>query len=258
MPLGDGLKDAFDIGRQAGTGQSGFAFAMQNLTDRAKLIAENEIKNKGQMVPQYSFDPSSGKYAVESMMPKGSIVRNRQTPLESEMNRQNQLSMARTSGKKATDYADLLTQFDFIEKDIDNVLKPLANVPEGRLNEAKRLFRKATGAPGSEDIFLYEGNRDLILAKIAKSFGGEVGVLTDKDIERIKAAFPATWMNTRERQAKIDWIKQYVKSRIETYQSRYNTMSQSGGSNPFLRPPAQDELDEDIDSVLASRGESQE
>ena len=270
--------DGFDLNRGLQAGQqlygegprSGLGMAVKSITDRAKQLNDLGLKSKFEvaterekskytsMVPQYSFDPSTGKFSAESMMPKGSIVRNKQTPLESEMNRQNQLSMARSSGKKATEYADLITQFGFIENDMNSVLKSLDNIPEGRMNEAKRLFRKATGEPGSEDIFLYEGNRDLILSKIAKTFGGDVGVLTEGDIARIRAAFPATWMNIRERQAKIDWIKEYVRSRIESYQSRYNTMSQSGGSNPFLRPPAQDELDDDIDSVLSRRGASQE
>ena len=57
----------------------------------------------------------------------------------------------------------------------------------------------------------------MILSKIAKTFGGEVGVLTDRDIQRISRGFPALWMNARERDAAIQWVKDYIRRRIDEY-----------------------------------------
>jgi len=116
--------------------------------------------------------------------------------------------------KLETKYKDLIKQYKPIQGDLDSLLKSLNKIPGGRVAGPKAQLGAMFGMPGSEYVLNYQRNSDLILSKIAKTFGGEVGVLTEGDIKRIKRALPALWMNPRERAFAVNWIKQYIQRRI--------------------------------------------
>ena len=133
------------------------------------------------------------------------------------------------TGSQQVKYQDLLTQFGIIRQDVDSVLEPLNRIPAGRLAGPAAQVGAAFGQEGSEDVLLYTNTKDLIVSKIAKTFGGEVGLLTEGDIQRISKAFPAIWMNDRERQVQIQWIKDYIQRRLTEYGQR--TQSAPAGSS---------------------------
>lgn len=124
---------------------------------------------------------------------------------------------AAAQAKQNVKNKDLMRQFSLVQKDLDSVLQPLSKVPAGRVAGTVAAGKAIVGAKGSENVFDYENSKELILAKISKTFGGEVGVLTDSDIARIGKAFPPLWMNPRERAARIKWVKDYIQRRITEY-----------------------------------------
>lgn len=128
-------------------------------------------------------------------------------------------------GRQQVKYQDLQKQFGFISEDVNSVFEFLDKIPPGRLGGPLAQLGAVTGQPGSENVLQYTRTKDLILSKIAKTFGGEVGVLTEGDIERISKGFPALWMNDRERAASVQWVKDYIQRRIVAYQSREDELS---------------------------------
>ena len=127
------------------------------------------------------------------------------------------LTVARARGTQQVKYEDLITQFNFISQDVDSVFGFFEKVPAGRARGPSAQVGAVFGLKGSENVLQYTRTKDLILSKIAKTFGGEVGVLTDRDIQRISRGFPALWMNARERDAAIQWVKDYIRRRIDEY-----------------------------------------
>jgi len=124
-------------------------------------------------------------------------------------------------------YEDLLLQYDFIVDDVDSVLGFLDQVPAGRFQGPAAMVNAMAGGKGSEDVLAYTRTKDLIVSKIAKTFGGEVGVLTEQDIRRISKAFPALWMNDRERKRQVTWIKDYLQRRLDAYQGASGRLGRS-------------------------------
>ena len=142
------------------------------------------------------------------------------------------LSASGARGTQQVKYEDLVKQFSFISKDVDSVLGFLDKIPAGRVAGPGAQVGAVFGMKGSENVLQYTRTKDLILSKIAKTFGGEVGVLTEGDIQRISKGFPAIWMNDRERETATTWVKDYIQRRIDEYsQSRSPSLTTSPESS---------------------------
>src|SRR3990167_5601908 len=116
----------------------------------------------------------------------------------------------------------LLADTQLILEDIDTLFTYLDEVPAGRVAgsmvEAEKIW--GTDSPAALGLRNYESEKDLFLAKIAKTLGGEVGVLTDRDIARIAAAFPKFWMTAKERTDRIAQVKLYIQRRVDSFTKR--------------------------------------
>lgn len=161
-------------------------------------------------------------------LPPGSRVIPRRTTPEEAEERSEATGRGGAKGRQEVKYADLSKQFSFISQDVDSVLGFLDEIPSGRARGPAAQIGAAFGMEGSENVLQYTRTKDLILSKIAKTFGGEVGVLTEGDIKRISRGFPAIWMNDRERQAASKWVKDYIQRRIEAYKPGVIADSQVG------------------------------
>ena len=124
---------------------------------------------------------------------------------------------AKARGQEKIKSESLVKQFSFIKEDFNTLKTSLSKIPAGRFAGPQAYLEALGGGEGSEYVFNYTRDRDLILSKIAKTFGGEVGVLTEGDIKRIRDAFPPLWMNQRERDFQIKWINDYIQRRIDAY-----------------------------------------
>lgn len=108
-----------------------------------------------------------------------------------------------------------------IEGDLDSLLSLYNKIPsedkgpiEGR---TRGVFAKAFGT--DVPLTTFEDSSGLVLANISREFGGEKGVLTDQDIKRIKSAFPNKTDTDDIAKAKIDFIKDFVRRKIDVKKS---------------------------------------
>jgi hypothetical protein len=108
------------------------------------------------------------------------------------------------------------------------------NAIVGDVNDMFSLFHKIPGAfrggalqgmtigeigkITQSDVRSYYGVRQLTLANIAKKLGGEVGVLTDRDIERITKALPNLIDPPETVEAKERFVYNYMDRRVRAYQ----------------------------------------
>lgn len=196
--------------------EAGIGFAGGEMTAKPKAKSAFELLLESQMAG--SLSPKDGEEATGGFVPvrmtKGGVTL---TNPQAEAERAAMIQLEKSKAMQRVKNQELTRQFGFIEKDIDAIFTSLGKVPAGRLAGPIAAGKAALGMPGSENVFDYENSKELIMAKIAKAFGGEVGVLTDRDIDRINRAFPPLWMNPRERASRIQWIKDYVQRRVEAY-----------------------------------------
>jgi len=153
-------------------------------------------------------------------------------------------SADRKESERQSKAADLLEDTKLIMEDVDTLFGYLDDVPSGRMAGAgvKMETFFGTDTPAALGLRDYESEKDLFLAKISKVLGGEVGVLTDRDIERIAAAFPKYWMTADERSRRITRVKAYIQRRVDAFTRRSgqagtpatsSTPSSSNGADPL-------------------------
>ena len=171
------------------------------------------LAQRQNLAGQPVIDPETGQ--ILFTRPKGSVF-------QPELPEEKQARALETEEKKGEikqqqKYTDMLKQYRPIQKDLTSLVESLNKIPAGRLAGPQAYLEALAGGEGSEYVFNYTRDRDLILSKVAKTFGGEVGVLTEGDIKRIRDAFPPLWMNQRERDFQVKWINDYIQRRIDEY-----------------------------------------
>lgn len=127
------------------------------------------------------------------------------------------LEQAKTEAKNK----EKIKGMETIEGDLDSLLSLYNKIPsedkgpiEGR---TRGVFAKAFGT--DVPLTTFEDSSGLVLANISREFGGEKGVLTDQDIKRIKSAFPNKTDTDDIAKAKIDFIKDFVRRKIDVKKS---------------------------------------
>ena len=103
------------------------------------------------------------------------------------------------------DVGDMFGMFDSIPDAMKGNV-----IAGGTLGQAGKLTQADTKA--------YYDTRQLTLANIAKKLGGEVGVLTDKDISRIERALPDVIDTPEAVEMKKKFIYNYMDRRVKAYQ----------------------------------------
>lgn len=151
---------------------------------------------------------------------------------------------ARGKAKFEQEKTNISTQAKVIEQDLDDVLNTWKEVPkhltgaiQGRtFGPVARFFQVG----GGEKVQEYDDTVEFIMANISRQLGGERGVLTDRDIARIKSAMPMVRDNEKNALNKINRIKRFIKRRV--------TQGQSGQLNN-LQPDTEGELESSTDNV---------
>lgn len=123
------------------------------------------------------------------------------------------LEKAKTEAKNA----EKVKGMEAIEGDLNSLLSLYKEIPEnlkgpiqGRtLGVGAKIFGTNTA------LNTYEDARGLVLANISREFGGEKGVLTDRDIKRIEDAFPNKTDTADIAAKKIEFIRDFVGRKIE-------------------------------------------
>jgi len=104
------------------------------------------------------------------------------------------------------DVGDMIAMFD----EIPNALK--GHFAKGAIGRGAGFLSLA---PSVES---YYDTRQLTLANIAKKLGGEVGVLTDRDIARIVMSLPDVMDTTEAANKKKKFVYNYINRRVKAYQ----------------------------------------
>lgn len=111
---------------------------------------------------------------------------------------------------------------EIISADLDDVLTTWKDIPkhitgpvQGRTSGQVLKFLQ-TG--GGEKATEYDDTADFIMANISRQLGGERGVLTDRDIARIKKALPLLRDKESLANSKIARIKRFIGRRIQQAQ----------------------------------------
>lgn len=139
-----------------------------------------------------------------------------ETP-ESKASREVQTAKLKEEGQSAEKARVQMEGMKSIESDLDSALNSYKAIPEkfrgpieGRTKGVVAKFFQE-----SPELNTYEDTRGLILANISREFGGEKGVLTDKDIERIQRAFPDKIDTDKVAESKITFIKEFIQRKVD-------------------------------------------
>lgn len=163
----------------------------------------NPVGNQLASMKAPEIDPFTGKPTTEGV---------RQEAINKQIEAQG-LEMAKTEAKNA----EKAKGMQAIEGDLNSVLKLYNEIPGGLKGpiEGRTLgtLAKLTGFNAS--LNTYEDARGLVLANISREFGGEKGVLTDRDIKRIEDAFPKREDTNEIATKKIEFIRDFVKRKID-------------------------------------------
>ena len=122
-----------------------------------------------------------------------------------------------------------LTGVEAISSDITDVLDTFRKIPNVYKGPLQGRTVGQVGKLGQFDpnLATFEDTKELTLSNIAKKLGGEVGVLTDRDIARIKNALPALRDTEDTANLKIKFVLNYIDRRVKAKQKVAN-MTASG------------------------------
>lgn len=95
-----------------------------------------------------------------------------------------------------------------IQGKINKVEEILGNIKSGKLAGLGEVAKKMT--VGDKEVKEYDTIKGLTLSNMARTLGGDRGVLTDLDIKRIEGAWPKITDTKEERAASIEMIKQII------------------------------------------------
>lgn len=139
------------------------------------------------------------------------------------------LEKAKTEAKNA----EKVKGMEAIEGDLNSLLNLYKEIPENLKGPIEgRTFGVGAKLLGSNTALnTYEDARGLVLANISREFGGEKGVLTDRDIKRIEDAFPSKIDTPEIASKKIEFIRDFVGRKIEVKTKSARSSDKESKSN---------------------------
>lgn len=124
-----------------------------------------------------------------------------------------------------------------IKQDFDAVLDKFQSIPTSIRGPiaGRTLGIAAREIKGDPNVVAYEDFKQFILANISRQLGGERGVLTDKDVERIQKALPNLTDTNESAKQKIELMMQFIDRRVKEHQKiagmeQVGIFSESGSS----------------------------
>jgi len=110
--------------------------------------------------------------------------------------------------KATTQFKTLKSNIDILEKNLEQV--EVRGPAAGRLG----FISGITGGKVFPEVRDYEALRKSMIAPIARTISGEVGVLTDKDIARAEGMLPKIWEDPGVARRKLSNIRELVSERL--------------------------------------------
>lgn len=141
------------------------------------------------------------------------------------------LEKAKTEAKNA----EKVRGMEAIESDLESLLGLYNKIPENLKGpiEGRLLGTPAKALGINKELNTYEDSRGLVLANISREFGGEKGVLTDRDIKRIEDAFPNKTDTKEIAEQKIAFIRDFVGRKIEVKTKGARKSSEKVDNDPL-------------------------
>lgn len=141
------------------------------------------------------------------------------------------LEKAKTEAKNA----EKVKGMEAIEGDLESLLGLYNKIPENLKGpiEGRLLGTPAKALGLNKELNTYEDSRGLVLANISREFGGEKGVLTDRDIKRIEDAFPNKTDTKEIAKQKIQFIRDFVGRKIEVKTKGARNSSEKVDNDPL-------------------------
>jgi hypothetical protein len=103
---------------------------------------------------------------------------------------------------------DLNEVFDDFKSVPENLKGPLQGMTTGQIAAYMQT-------PAGENLKLYNDSVEFFLSNVARSLGGERGVLTDRDIERIRKFMPQSVDSMSLAEKKISKVNSFIQRRID-------------------------------------------
>lgn len=181
------------------TGQSSQQSPTQTISQPTQ---QNDVADVSQMqAPE--IDPFTGKPTTSGV---------RQEAINKQIEAQG-LERAKTEAKNI----EKVKGMEAIEGDLESLLGLYNKIPEKLKGpiEGRLLGTPAKALGINKELNTYEDSRGLVLANISREFGGEKGVLTDRDIKRIEDAFPNKTDTKEIAEQKIKFIRDFVGRKID-------------------------------------------
>ena len=124
--------------------------------------------------------------------------------------------------KQERELGSITTDIQIIEGDIDGLFETFKKIPASLRGPVlgRTLGFGAQAFQTTPALVEYEDSIDFFLSNIARRLGGERGVLTDRDIERVKTIFPSKNDTEEVGQGKVNRIKDFIKRRINEHKKR--------------------------------------
>lgn len=145
-------------------------------------------------------------------------------------------------GKQERDLSSLTTDIKIIDDDINSLLETFDKIPQkfrGPIAGRTRGAFQGGFLQQSPDLVAYQDSKGFFLSNIARSLGGERGVLTDRDIERVDGLFPGIQDKDNVVKQKKERIKGFINRRIEEHKKRVKgnilRLNKSIGISPGLQ-----------------------
>ena len=109
-----------------------------------------------------------------------------------------------------------------IESDVSSLFEVYDSIPKNLLGPIQGriggTFEKL--AQNEPSIAAYEDLKQTILSNVSRQIGGEKGVLTDKDVERIAGFFPKISDSDSVAKQKLAFVKDFIARRITEFRGR--------------------------------------
>lgn len=244
---GLGAARGFGIGSATGLQQDigmrkAAAGAPANLMD--ELLKQQQVQS--QTIPtsykEYSLAYPQGKNPQGSPYGYGEFLKEKQlNPLgllnyglsekrftagESDKQRDYDLKLARFQSQND----DAINSLSAIKQTLSNMKSNLDKLEPGDFGIKGRLYPITSKVGLAPDAYQsYVTDSGLVLSNIARNLGGEKGVLTDQDVERVKNTIAQPWMSQKQRAAAWKEIDELLETRMKQATSKNALLN---GINP--------------------------
>lgn len=148
------------------------------------------------------------------------------TGLQEQVERKRQLKIKDSVVKEQNKLSDIVGDIQIVEGDIESLLNTFLDIPsnlKGPIDALRTAPFRAFQTQGSAPAVEYEDTKQFFLSNIARKLGGERGVLTDRDVERVEGLLPKLKDTDVVAQGKMRKIREFISRRTDEHRERTRT-----------------------------------